>query len=210
MSINTDDTTSGVQARILCVDDEPGVRSALRRELQGYAVEQAESAAHARTLLERSAADVVICDMRMPGEDGISVTGRLRALAPEVAVVILTMVDDDATLADAVHHGAVGYVLKGADAGKWAITEVVEKGDGAWAKVSSLYTTLTFFQFTLSRAHSLSSRRAMLTFNLHRARRSSTPASEPAVPSPAWAGRASAETCCRRSGLLCTRFEDWG
>ena len=101
-------------------------------------------------------------------------------------------------------------VLKGADAGKWAITEVVEKGDGAWAKVSSLYTTLTFFQFTLSRAHSLSSRRAMLTFNLHRARRSSTPVSEPAVPSPAWAGRASAETCCRRSGLLCTRFEDWG
>jgi DNA-binding NarL/FixJ family response regulator len=80
-------------------------------DLVGSAADGAEALALAVT----HSPHVVLMDVRMPGEDGISVTGRLRALAPEVAVVMLTMVDDDATLADAVHHGAVGYVLKGAD-----------------------------------------------------------------------------------------------
>jgi DNA-binding NarL/FixJ family response regulator len=59
--------------------------------------------------------DVMLMDIRMPGADGITVTSRLRTLAPGVAVVMLTMVDDGEQVAEAVRHGAVGYVLKGAD-----------------------------------------------------------------------------------------------
>lgn len=58
---------------------------------------------------------VMLMDIRMPGGNGIAATTRIRRLAPEVAVVILTMVEDRDSLAEAIHEGAAGYVLKGAD-----------------------------------------------------------------------------------------------
>jgi DNA-binding NarL/FixJ family response regulator len=51
----------------------------------------------------------------MPGTNGVDALTRLRRLAPRVAVVMLTMVDERETLAEALRAGAVGYVLKGAD-----------------------------------------------------------------------------------------------
>jgi len=105
--------------RVAVADDHTLFREGLRalldsREdvrLVGVAADGEEALAVAVS----QAPQVLLMDVRMPGEDGIAVTARLRTLAPEVAVVMLTMVDDDATLADAVRHGAVGYVLKGAD-----------------------------------------------------------------------------------------------
>jgi DNA-binding NarL/FixJ family response regulator len=58
---------------------------------------------------------VFLMDLRMPGIGGLEALRRIRRAVPEVAVVMLTMVDDDDALAEALHEGAVGYVLKGAD-----------------------------------------------------------------------------------------------
>jgi DNA-binding NarL/FixJ family response regulator len=74
--------------------------------------------------------DVLLLDIRMPGGNGIETAARIGKLAPEVAVVMLTMVEDRESLAEAVHHGAAGYVLKGADEEELlAVVRAAARGD---------------------------------------------------------------------------------
>jgi DNA-binding NarL/FixJ family response regulator len=58
--------------------------------------------------------DVIIMDLAMPDTDGFSATAEISRVAPEVAVLILTMSDDDVTVTKAMRAGARGYLLKGA------------------------------------------------------------------------------------------------
>lgn len=104
--------------RVLIADDHPVVRSGLSAllgtlqefEVVGEAVD-GDSAAREAQLLRP---DVVLMDVRMPGTDGVEATRRIRTVAPETAVLILTMHDDDATVFTAMRAGASGYLLKGA------------------------------------------------------------------------------------------------
>ena len=104
--------------RIVLADDHPVVRAGLRvlidtikdLEVVGDAADGA--AALRETLLLRP--DVVLMDVRMEGVDGVEATRRIRAAAPETAVLMLTMYDDDATVFTAMQAGARGYLLKGA------------------------------------------------------------------------------------------------
>lgn len=58
--------------------------------------------------------DVIIMDLAMPDTDGFRATAEIKRAAPEVAVLVLTMSDDDETVTRAMRAGARGYLLKGA------------------------------------------------------------------------------------------------
>lgn len=101
---------------ILVVDDHPVVRSGLRLllgtieglEVVGEAGD-GESAVRECRLLSP---DVVLMDLAMPGVGGVEATRRILAAQPEVAILVLTMSDDDDTLRTALRAGARGYLLK--------------------------------------------------------------------------------------------------
>ena len=105
--------------RVAIADDHPTVRSGLKALLasvEGIEVvgDSADGAAAVELAL-RERPQVVVMDIRMPGQDGIEATRRLAAEAPEVAVLILTMLEDDESVFAAMRAGARGYVLKGAE-----------------------------------------------------------------------------------------------
>ncbi|MET9387518.1 response regulator transcription factor [Streptomyces sp. NPDC002928] len=105
--------------RVLIADDHPVVRrgmSALLASLDGVEV-VAEAATGEEALREAqlSRPDVVVMDIQMPAMDGVEATRRLAALLPGVAVLVVTMFEDDATVVSAMRAGARGYLLKGAE-----------------------------------------------------------------------------------------------
>jgi DNA-binding NarL/FixJ family response regulator len=107
-----------VTIRVLLADDHPVVRAGLRAllgTLDGIeVVAEAEDgeAAVREAVLTRP--DVLLMDVRMPRLDGVAATRRIRREAPDTAVLMLTMYDDDATVFTAMQAGAQGYLLKGA------------------------------------------------------------------------------------------------
>jgi two-component system OmpR family response regulator len=100
-------------ARLLLVDDEPSIREPLGEYLegQGFAVVLAESAAAARAALEGAHFDMVISDIMMPGEDGLSLTRWLRATSA-VPVILLTARAEDMEKIVGLEMGADDYVAK--------------------------------------------------------------------------------------------------
>lgn len=105
--------------RVLIADDHPLFRDGLVAMLQaGDDTELAGAAADGLQAVEmalRSQPDVVVMDLRMPGLDGIEATRRIVADSPHIAVLVLTMFDEDESVFSALRAGARGYLLKGAD-----------------------------------------------------------------------------------------------
>jgi DNA-binding NarL/FixJ family response regulator len=62
--------------------------------------------------------DVIVMDLNMPGLDGIEATRRIVATSPHIAVLVLSMYEDDDQVFGALRAGARGYLLKGADRGE--------------------------------------------------------------------------------------------
>ncbi len=104
--------------RVLIVDDHPivrqGVRSLLANHSDIIVVGEADSAATLFALLNSVEPDVLLLDIRMPGQNGIEVTQRLKRERPEVKIIVLTTYDEDEFLFGALRAGAEGYLLKSA------------------------------------------------------------------------------------------------
>ena len=100
--------------RILIVDDEDQIRTLLARLLsaQGYECVTAESAAAARRVLEQTPAALVLSDVNMPGESGLDFTREVLAHFRDIAVVMVTGMDDRMYADAAIELGAYGYILK--------------------------------------------------------------------------------------------------
>ena len=109
---------------ILIVDDEPNMRWVLGRALEqaGYVVHSAESGDDAAGLLARVAIDLVLLDLKLRGEDGLTILRRLRERQPDLVVLILTAYGTVPTAVEAMQLGAADFLRKPFD-----VEEVVFK-----------------------------------------------------------------------------------
>jgi DNA-binding NarL/FixJ family response regulator len=78
-------------------------------------VAEAATGGEAMQLVDEHMPDVVLMDVQMPGGDGIEATRAITSRHPSVAVLVLTMFDDEDTVFAALRAGARGYLLKGAE-----------------------------------------------------------------------------------------------
>jgi putative nucleotidyltransferase with HDIG domain len=105
--------TSGV-GRVLVVDDEATIRQTLARFLRecGYDVHVCGSGPAALALLEHERFVVMLCDVRMPEMSGLDVVPRALELDRDLAVLMLTAVNEAAAATDALSRGALDYLVK--------------------------------------------------------------------------------------------------
>jgi DNA-binding NarL/FixJ family response regulator len=108
--------TDARRIRVLLADDHTLVRAGVRRILEAQpgveVVGEVADGAAALAALARTAVDVLVLDLTMPGLDGFAVLRRARTLAPALKVLVLSMHADPEFVARAVREGADGYLLK--------------------------------------------------------------------------------------------------
>jgi DNA-binding NtrC family response regulator len=98
---------------VLVVDDEEGVRASVRAILEGTCdVIEAEHGGQALELLRSQSVDLVMLDQRMPGDPGIELLPKVKALDPTLIVVLATAVHDVRTAVEAMRLGAYDYLVK--------------------------------------------------------------------------------------------------
>jgi putative two-component system response regulator len=100
--------------RVLVIDDEESLRVALSRFLRsrGYEVTAVSSAFDALAALDRDHCDLALCDVRMPGMTGMELLPVALEKDPELAIVMLTAVNDAPTATEAIARGASDYLVK--------------------------------------------------------------------------------------------------
>jgi DNA-binding NarL/FixJ family response regulator len=107
------------KVRILLVDDHAIVRLGLKTLIGDQpdmeVVGEAGTAAEAVRAVERLRPNVVLMDIRMPGEGGLEATRQIATRFPQSKVVMLTSFADDELVVRAIRAGAMGYVLKQVD-----------------------------------------------------------------------------------------------
>ncbi len=102
------------QPHLLVVDDDPIILALLQTYFsdRGYPVSTAENGVQMRRILATATVDLVIVDLVMPSEDGLSLTRYLRDNHPEVAVIIVTSKGESADRVVGLEMGADDYVVK--------------------------------------------------------------------------------------------------
>ena len=100
--------------RILVVDDDQGLRDLLTRYLgeQGFTVKAAESPTAMDRLLSREAFDLLVLDLMLPEEDGLSICRRLRSADPQLGILMLTAKGDEIDRIVGLEMGADDYLPK--------------------------------------------------------------------------------------------------
>jgi two-component system phosphate regulon response regulator OmpR len=105
---------SAHQAKILVVDDDARLRDLLRRYLteQGFAVVTAENAQAMNKLWMRERFDLLVLDLMLPGEDGLSICRRLRGGGDKTPIIMLTAKGEDTDRIVGLEMGADDYLPK--------------------------------------------------------------------------------------------------
>ncbi len=114
--------------RVLIVDDEDGVRDLWSRWLKadGYSVTTAANADEALGHLEATPSAVALCDIRMPGHDGLWLAERIRQRYPETAVIMATGVQEAGPAVQTLRQGVIDYLTK--PFGRARLEEAVTRG----------------------------------------------------------------------------------
>lgn len=99
---------------ILIIDDDDAVRNLVRTILQreGYDCTEASGAKEARELLKNIKFDLIICDIKMPGESGIEFSRFSSTEYPDIAIILMTGFDSSQTAEQAMAIGIYGYLIK--------------------------------------------------------------------------------------------------
>jgi DNA-binding NtrC family response regulator len=101
---------------ILIVDDEAPARYGMRRALEGsYEIVEAASTSAARDAIAHQTFDLILLDLIMPGEDGLTFLRSLRASGDPTPVLIASALDTARTAVEALQSGAADYIVKGFD-----------------------------------------------------------------------------------------------
>jgi two-component system response regulator DegU len=128
--------------RVLIVDDHPvtrdGLRSALSTSDDVQVVGEATNGAEAIEAVKELSPEVVFMDVRMPGMDGLEATRVIRDISPETKVILFTIEESRAAIADAIRAGVSGYLLKDVSA-----SELIQAARLALEGKAVIHPTLT-------------------------------------------------------------------
>lgn len=122
------------EIKVAIADDHKIFRKGVIISLRHYSnikfVLEAENGQALLDGIEEVRPDVILMDLRMPVKDGIETTKYISQHYPDIAVLVLTMHEDERFVVHLMENGANGYLLKSTDPAeiKKAITDVVEKG----------------------------------------------------------------------------------
>jgi DNA-binding NtrC family response regulator len=113
-ALNNQRESPNANARVLVVDDEPGICLLLKALLDqaGFNCQTASSGNEALEILKQQEFDALISDLRMPGISGLALLGAARAKYPQMCFLIATGGGDVQQGVDAVKSGADDYVMK--------------------------------------------------------------------------------------------------
>jgi two-component system, NarL family, response regulator DegU len=128
--------------RVLIVDDHPvtrdGLRSALSTSSEVEIAGEAASGEEAIEAVKELSPDVVFMDVRMPGMDGLEATRVIRDISPDTKVILFTIEESRAAIADAIRAGVSGYLLKDVSA-----SELIQAAKLALEGKAVIHPTLT-------------------------------------------------------------------
>ena len=110
--------------KVLIIDDERAIRNSLGEILtdEGYEVDTAEDGAVALQKVGKEKFDVIFCDIKMPGMDGVEVLGKLMEMGIDAAVVMISGHADIETAVECIKKGAFDVVQKPLDLNRILIT----------------------------------------------------------------------------------------
>jgi DNA-binding NarL/FixJ family response regulator len=163
--------------KVMLVDDQmllvDGIKSVLESGGEIEVCAMASDGMEAIELVKSAKPDVVLMDIRMPNLNGVAATKRIKEIAPEVKIIILTTFDDSDYILSAINNGASGYLLK--DTGATALIDAIKNayaGDTILpSKIAKKITDAAMLvssdrQLRLKKAFSLSDREAEIAFML--------------------------------------------
>ena len=142
---------------VLLVDDHPLFRAGLRRLLESdpglLVTGEAGTAAHALTLLHRTAFDVAVLDISLPDQSGVELLPRLQAIRPDLPVLFLSAHPESGFAVPLLRAGALGYLNKHSDAEE--ILTAMKGFEGAEAYLCGPGPFMTLVERTLIDAGTL-------------------------------------------------------